>query len=262
MSQLLTLARATETDVEELFKWAEGGHERTTNQRVKPGLLIIVNRFKGEDDWLDVNYATSQLLSQLELSGTFAEQKERWEKRGKAIETAEDLILCYYASFRVICIPDLPYEVAGMAKPARLIAQQYRTLYTEIRWASQGQRESKRRVGMNLDTESFLTYVEHAFHQLSKELKSSIDFYYLDTRDVNSSAPSQFSEHLTGVIVKILNTSTFRDGKYRHSNVTGQEEQILKRLIPYLGLCISTQISTRIKDPAGKLLLTFSLSCS
>jgi hypothetical protein len=217
--------------------------------------LIIVNRFKGEDDWLDVNHATSQLLSQLELSGTFAEQRDQWEKRGKSIETAEDLILCYYASFRVICIPDLPSEVSGMAKPARLIAQQYRTLYTEIRWASQGQREKKKRVGMNLDSESFLTYVEHAFHQLSKELKSSIDFYYLDTRDVNSSAPSQFSEHLTGVIVKLLNTMNFRDGKYRHSNVTGQEEQVLKKLIPFLGLCISTQISSRMTRTAGKLAL-------
>lgn len=235
--------RATEADIQELFQWASSGHERTVNQRIRPGLLIVINKLTGKADpeWLNVDYATEKLLSHLELSGAFSELKDQWAKRGKTIRTAQDLILCYYASFRVICVPDLPGGTAGI-KAARYVAEQYRKLYWEICLASRQQRDKKISVGMNPDVESFNTYVEHAFNRLSRDLKSSIDFYYLSSRD--ETIPSKVSEHLTALIVKML-----RMGNYGRSNELLQEEKLLRRLIPYLAWCIGMQIQSSNEAP-------------
>jgi len=208
------------------------------NQRIRPGLIIIINKLTNRADskWLDVDYATQTLLSHFQLSGAFSEECDRWAKRGKTIQTAEDLILCYYDSFRVVCIPDLVD-----AKSARLIAQQYKTLYGEIRMASRRLRNKKKELGMNLDVKSFSTYVEHAFNRLSRNLRSSIDFYYLAGRD--QQIPSKFSEHLASLIVKLLNKES-----YNQSNKTGQELDLLSRMTPYLAWCIANQLPVSVSQ--------------
>jgi hypothetical protein len=160
--------------------------------------------------------------------------KEQWAKRGKIIHTAEDLILCYYSSFKVICVPDLPAGIAGI-KPSRLIAEQYKKLYREIQRASKKLRNRKLRLGMNLDVESFNLYVEHAFNRLTRDLQSYIDFYYLASHD--EIIPTRINEHLAAVIVKML-----KMGKYSTSNELGQEKKLLSRLIPYLAWCIAATI--------------------
>jgi hypothetical protein len=183
----------------ELFEWASSGHERTLNQRIRPGLVIIINKFpdKSDAEWLDENYATRTLLAHFQLSDAFAEQREIWAKRGKTVKTAEDLILCYYDSFRVICVPNLT-----TSKSASVILQQYRTLYREIRSSSARLQEKRKHYGMNLDAESFTTYVEHAFNRLAKDFKSPIDFYYLASKD--PIIPRYFNEHCMSLKVQII----------------------------------------------------------
>ena len=217
----------------DMFQWASSGHERTVNQRIRPALLIIINKFPQRSDpqWFDVDHATEKLLSHLQLSGSFNDLRARWASRGKTIETAQDLILCYYDSFRVVCVPDLT-----SLPSATLISQQLQSLYQEIRLASSRLREKRIKVGMNLDVESFNTYVEHAFNRLTKDLKAPIDFYYLSSSD--PIIPSRFSEHMTSVIVKMLIKT-----KYAIANDTGQEIDLLNRLTPYLASCIAIQIS-------------------
>jgi hypothetical protein len=226
--------RAHESDVQQLFEWASSGHERTVNQRVRPGLIIIINKLpsKASTKWLDVQLATDTLLSHLELSDTFSELRSKWSERGKEVKTAVDLINCYYDSYRVVCVPELGN---GDVKSTRLISQQYKALYGEIRSASRRLRQKKMEVGMNLDSESFNTYVEHAFHKLSKNLNSCIDFYYLASKD--QKVPSRISEHLTSLIVKLLEKEN-----YSTSNEIGQETDLLDRLAPYLAWCIATQL--------------------
>jgi hypothetical protein len=219
----------------ELFEWASSGHERTLNQRIRPALVVIVNKFtdKSDAEWLDENYATKTLLAHFQLSDAFADQREKWVKRGKTVNTAEDLILCYYDSFRVICVPNLTNF-----KSASLIMKQYQTLYREIRSSSVRLREKRKQYGMNLDSESFNTYVEHAFHRLAKDLKSPIDFYYLASKD--SSIPRSFNEHLTVVVTKMLKAS-----EYDSSDQIGQERDLLNRLTPYIATCIASQLPSR-----------------
>src|SRR6266480_2674730 len=202
-----------------LFEWASSGHERTLNQRCKPGLIIIINNAtKISEEWLDVGYATEKLLSAFGLSGNFQELKEKWAKRGRDISTATELIHCYYASFRVIVVPSLPEGLSAI-KATRVISEQYKTLYAEICNTAKRQRENKKRAGMQLDVDTFNSYLDHAFRRLTKDLKYSIDFYYLARRD--GDAPSRFSEHLTSVVIKMLEIQ-----KYDSSNDTGQEAKL------------------------------------
>ncbi|QDS72494.1 hypothetical protein FKW77_010061 [Venturia effusa] len=216
-----------------ILKWASSGHERTVNQRIRPALLIIINKFQQRSDpqWFDVNHATERLLSHLQLSGSFDELRTKWADRGKIIQTAQDLILCYYESFRVIYVPDLTSP-----QSSGVISQQLQCLYQEIRLASSRLRAERNKVGMDLDTESLNTYIEHAFNRLAKDLKAPIDFYYLSSND--PVIPTRFSEHMTAVIVKMLAKED-----YAKTDSIGQEMDLLNRLTPYLASCIAMQIT-------------------
>ena len=229
--------RATEADIMDLFTWASSGHDLTLNQRIKPGLIIIVNKDRQDPGtnarWLDPDYATRTLLSQLELSPVFRELRNKWVAQEKILRTAEDLILCYYDSFWVLFIPNL-----GL-RTARLIAKQYRTLYSKIRQSSKHLREKRMKVGMKLDVVSFDVYIEEALNRLAKGINSQIDFYYLANRE--SAMPSKFSEHLTALIARLW----IKEG-YDLSTGDRNEEVLLARLTPYLASCIASQMPSTI----------------
>lgn len=213
-----------------MFQWASIGHERTVNQRIRPGLLIIINKDAPDSNerWLDVNYATSELLRHLELSNKFEDLKEEWRLRGLPISTSRDLILCYYDSFRIMCIPSLTPETTHE------IAIQYSRLYDEIRAISGRLRRKKMQVHMNLNVRSFCNYVEHVCNRLARDMKISVDFHYLASR--NASRPIKFRDHVVALMVKL---------KEDEENVDPpndvQEAKLIDRLIPFLACCIVSQ---------------------
>jgi hypothetical protein len=202
-------------------------------------LIIVINKDTNDAEprWLDADFATKTFLAHFELSSAFQELRDKWATRGKTLRTAEDLILCYYDSFRVVCIPALT------TRTSTVIAAQYRTLYREIRQSSAHLRDKRVGFGMKLNASSFSLYVEHASHRLAKDLKSPIDFYYLAKR--NSGIPSSFSEHLTALIVKLQEKIA--------SEEVGREAALLTRLIPYIACCIVLQI-LEYDDNQRKLL--------
>lgn len=232
----LNLFRATESELIQLFQWAVAGHERTINQRVRPGLIIVVNKDvpSADKEWLDVNYATKTLLSHLELSPRFAELREVWKTRGKVLKTAEDLIHCYYDSFRIICIPSLEPSTA------QTIAVQYRKLYDEIRKSSDKLRKKKIQVGMNLDVGSFTKYMENAFSRLAKDLTSSIDFHYMASKDTDR--PSKFREHVTNLLKKLKDDGLMSKEMEHGENDIIPEAELLNRITPFIACCIASKI--------------------
>ncbi|KAK6208479.1 hypothetical protein LQW54_006825 [Pestalotiopsis sp. IQ-011] len=70
-----------------MFKWAKEGHEKTLNQRVRPGLIIVLNKMNAgtHDALASVNQATKSLLGNFERSTRFNELQQRWRSRGKEI---------------------------------------------------------------------------------------------------------------------------------------------------------------------------------
>ncbi|KAL8925657.1 MAG: hypothetical protein Q9208_003340 [Pyrenodesmia sp. 3 TL-2023] len=221
--------RATESELDHLFQRASIGHERTFNQRIRPGLIIIINKDAPDSDerWLDVDYATNGLLRHLELSTKFADLKEQWRLRGSRISTARELILCYYDSFRIICIPSLTPETTHE------ITVQYSRLYLEILDTSRRLRRKRIQAHMNLNVRSFCNYVEHVYNRLARDLQSSVDFHYLASR--NASRPIKFRDHVVALIVKL---------KEEEENVDPpcdvQETKLINRVIPFLASCIAS----------------------
>jgi hypothetical protein len=236
-----------------LFDWASSGHERTINQPIKPGLVIIGNKLSTNDftkDWLDMDFAKLSVLDGLQSAAAFKRLQTKWAQRGVEIDTAEKLILRYYSTFQVICIPDLPEGNLGPSvKYTRIIKDQYEKLYNRIRSISEMQRKSKSSLQRLLDVETFNAYLQHAFHTLSISLQNSIDFYEYSKLDI--SAPSEFNEHLSLVLMKMLND------RYDTSVETGQEAKLLNHITPYLAWCIVTQVKA-----SGKHLGTAPVSPS
>ncbi|KAL8904082.1 MAG: hypothetical protein Q9207_003509 [Kuettlingeria erythrocarpa] len=222
-------ALATETELDHLFQWASIGHERTVNQAIRPGLIIVINKDAPDSDqrWLDVDYATKELLRHLELSTKFEDLKEQWRLRGSRISTAQDLILCYYDSFRIICIPSLTPETTHE------ITIQYSRLYREIRDISRRLRSKRIRAQMNLDVRSFCNYVEHVYNRLARDMLSSVDFHYLASR--NTSRPIKFRDHVVALMVKLK-----EDEENVDPPCDVQETELIKRVIPFLASCIAS----------------------
>ena len=184
------------------------------------------------EDWLDVDYATNSLLSHLELSSAFANLRKTWRKRGKSLKTAEDLILCYYHSFRIICIPNLDQ------KTTHTIAVQYDRLYKEVRQAIEKMRVKKKSVGMNLNVQRFNKYMEHAFERLARDRTSSIDFHYLQSKDV--SRPRRFHEHMLALMISL------KEEEERHSpDSIADQEALVTNLVPFLANCIVSGVRER-----------------
>ena len=167
----------------------------------------------------------------MELSTRFEELKEEWRLRGRPISTAKDLILCYYDSFRIICIPSLTPDTTHD------IAVQYSRLYVEIRGISERLRRKKLQVHMNLNVQRFCNYIEHVFNRLAKDLSSSVDFHFLSSK--NLQRPTKFRDHVTALIVKL---------KEEEENVDPpcdvDETQLVDGVIPFIACCIASHSRT------------------
>jgi len=225
------LRRAHEKDIKRLFKWASAGHDNTLNQRIKPGLIIIFNQVNNLDEaYLDGDYATQNLLGDIQLSAAFDEQRALWRRRGKTIRTAKDLILCYYDSFRVISIPSF-----HGATEARIITQQINLLYKEIREASDRLHQKKLDLDAALDFDTFTDCVHQAYERLADDLSAWIDFYYLNSNQLASF--SGFKQHVITPILKSL-----KQMDYEFSDDIGQEREIVARLMPYIASCVALQL--------------------
>jgi hypothetical protein len=125
--------------MEQLIGWAHDAHGRTANQEAKPALLYIIN----QDNLLDfetlsdIDKATKIVLAKLRRSERFSTEQRLWRERGRHIETADQLLLCYYSSVRVAFIPQfLPYHPICEAVD---VHKQYNILYrqiTDLSWVS------------------------------------------------------------------------------------------------------------------------------
>lgn len=101
------MSRAIEGVLERLLEWGSVAIETTYNQPVLPYAILALNATELDVDanmW-DVQTSTEQLLGSLaetvNKNVTFSKYAELWRKRGKTINTTEDLMMCYYSALRV-----------------------------------------------------------------------------------------------------------------------------------------------------------------
>ena len=178
----------------DLVNWANVGFDTTTNQRLRPSLILIINNDDRPNvaEWCDTDYATQKLLSQLSDASWFEEQKKVWRRRGKTISNSTDLLNCYYDGLRVISIP------SDIKMPAGVLLNQYKKLYREIRNSRHRVQKQRQTLGMKVTAEKLSTYMEKAFGQLAMDFEAPIDFYDL-VRQVHE-IPKDPSGHFIDIL--------------------------------------------------------------
>lgn len=217
-----------------MFRWAKDGHERTLNQRVRPGLIIVLNKMPMDSQNLlsSINNATRQLLDSFQKSTRFQELQQKWRARGRNIQSAEELIHCYYDSFRVVSVPQhtpsSPAVVQGISK-------QVRNLYNEILAMSEGIRRKRKVSNLDLDVSSLNAYLHRSVMALGRDFHSALDFHELS--DGDSALPRRFSEHLCHIMVRMTKLRGIDA-----SQAVGGEADLVVQMTPYIAACIIAQI--------------------
>lgn len=99
--------RVIESVLERLIDWATSALETSSNQPILPYAIVVLNASPHDIDsnlW-DNDNATKTLFESLSKTvnqnDTFARYCEFWKRRGRQIDTVEQLMLCYYSSVRV-----------------------------------------------------------------------------------------------------------------------------------------------------------------
>ncbi|GAW20800.1 hypothetical protein ANO14919_103110 [Xylariales sp. No.14919] len=227
-------SRSSHNILQEMFKWAKEGHEKTLNQRVRPGLIIVLNKMAaGSHDALSsVNRATGRLLENFEQSTRFSELQTKWRSRGKEIHTAEELILCYYDSFRVVSVPQYTATSPATVKKT---SDQIKILYEEIGKMSALIRKKRQLLNLELDVASLNAYFRQALINLGRDYRSTIDFHQLSDGDY--SLPRRFSEHLVHVMANVAKQRNFDT-----SQAAAGEANLVNQMTPYIAACIVAQI--------------------
>ncbi|KAI0808727.1 hypothetical protein GGR55DRAFT_689696 [Xylaria sp. FL0064] len=217
-------SRSTHNMLQEMFQWAKEGHEKTLNQRVRPGLIIILNKMPSGSH------------------NALASLQKKWRLRGKEIKNAEELILCYYDSFRVISIPQYTPSSPAAVKDT---SDQIKILYEEIGAMSELIRKKRQCLNMKLDVASFNAYLKQAIISLGRDYQSTIDFHQLSDGDYN--LPRRFSEHLVHVMANVVKQRNFGT-----SQATGGEANLVFQMTPYIAACIVAQIEHESSEEAHK----------
>ncbi|KAH8888443.1 hypothetical protein GQ53DRAFT_826146 [Thozetella sp. PMI_491] len=225
--------KASSDILETLFAWAKDGHEKTLNQRVRPGLIIILNKIPvhSRDGLRDAKVATSKLLRSFEKSDRFEELRRRWRRRGRSISNAEELVLCYYDFFRVISIPTYDRQPTTTDE----IAGQIKGLYSEISSVSDHIREKRRSFNMDLDVANLDAYLKTTATILGHDYRNALDFH--EVLDGDANLPTSFGEHLARVLWNMVKIK-----RLNRKNKVGGEVQLLEDMVPYLAACIAARV--------------------
>jgi hypothetical protein len=231
----LTIIRTAEQDMAQLVDWAHDAHDFTTNQGVKPGLLYVVNQDSHADfkQWANVEFATDKIMDKLKKSRRFVKEQKVWKIRGVNVESADQLLHCYYSSVKVVFIPQFLPE--NPACEALDVQKQYDTLYKEITSLSWRSSESRKKAGLLFDLGNLARHSIGVLEHLAKDYRSSVDLKQLAEP---LPYPTNFKTHVLNVLSRLQNMSS----NNRNGNQIGSEASLIERACAYLAICISGEI--------------------
>ncbi len=241
--------RASHDILDTLFAWAEDGHDKTLNQRVRPGLIIILNKIPIHSDRLlrDPEKTAERLLRSFEGSDRFEELQRKWRRRGRNIRNARELVLCYYGFFQVISVPIYDRQPTTTSQ----ISNQIKGLYSEIRSVSDRIREKRRSFNVDLDVANLNAYLKTAATILGNDYRNPLDFH--EVLEGNDDIPISFGEHLSRVLWNVA-----KSRKLHRTSRIGGEAKLLMDMVPYIAGCILSRTEflkrCRLAIPALKYM--------
>lgn len=233
--------RAAHDFLDLLFAWAKDGHEKTLNQGVRPGLIIILNKTPDQAGSSDGGSATERLLQSFQGTTRFQELRRKWRNRGKKVESAEELVLCYYNFFRVISIPTFNREPTTTNE----ISMRIKELYSEISFISGHIRNKRQSFSLDLDIPNLNASLAKSATILGLDYRDTLDLHHVAGRD--DGLPTSFGEHLTGVLWNMAKQRALHD-----TSQVGGEAELLRDVIPYLAACIFAQYQSLHEQDAQR----------
>jgi hypothetical protein len=218
-----------------LVEWADEAGDFTTNRGVKPSLIYIVNQDNRSDfsAWRDTSHATNEMLRKWRASRRFIDEQKRWQARGVAVETADQLLRCYYRDVTVVFIPQfLPdHKVCG----ANELREQYDTLYGQIGQQSFDSSEKRRVGGLLFDLEAFSRSSIRVLKQLAENPHCILDLK--DLAEPLREQPTNFTHHVLNILRRLQEQAEqVGDAEIQ------TEVRLIQKAIPYLVASVAGEV--------------------
>ncbi|KAL1582024.1 hypothetical protein WHR41_09394 [Cladosporium halotolerans] len=178
-----------------LLEWGAAALEKSINQPALPHCIVVLNgSHPGIDpaQW-DSHHATESLLSsvsnafeRVEGVPQFRQLADHWRGLGREISSVKDLILCYYASFKVLRVPAAPQYM--------LLSQQVDKLHAAIRADCRASHEAKRRARLLVDADELNLYIQSGFDHFTTHIEVPFNFMQVSLR--RNPIPQDFGGHI------------------------------------------------------------------
>ena len=209
-----------------LIDWGAAALERSINQPTLPHCIVTLNCSDAAIDasqW-DTDSATRALLSTVRGAINFTEGVPRfraladhWRKLGRDICSTEDLILCYYSSFRVVRLPT--------GSQFNRMQEQISQLRRSIRQCCHKSSEAKKRTRMQTDAIELGTYLQSGFDHFTSHLDLPFDFMQVSL--AHNPIPHSFGDHILQLCLAI-------------QRLCSEEQDRMRRLLERMGSFVAS----------------------
>lgn len=142
-----------------------------------------------DDEW-DVKIATERLMDHVKMaiwSDPIKYYLDKWVKKGRPINSCEELIRCYYSNVRVVRVPIKGHNT--------LIKTQIDKLYLELQQACQASFKAKLEARQYCTTDELNRYLEAAFDHFSTKPNEPFDFIGVALKA--DPIPQGFCDHIS-----------------------------------------------------------------
>ena len=232
-----------------LLDWGAAALEKSINQPALPHCVVTLN---GSHPGIDPQQWESQQATQTLLDSVnnafdrdngvpqFRRLADHWRGLGKEINTIRDLILCYYASFKVIRIPEGQHYT--------LIGQQVNKLRNTIRTDCDASHESKRYARLLTNADELNLYLQSGFDHFTTHIDVPFNFMQVSLR--RNPIPRDFGGHILQLCETLSPRIPSRDPE--------KTEVLFEKLSLILASCVLLDCTRFRKGQLYKLFASYA----
>ena len=211
-----------------LIDWGAAALERSINQPALPHCIVVLNCSDAalETEQWDADAATQTLLftvrgaiDHAEGVPQFRALAEHWRDLGRNICSIEDLILCYYSSFKVVRLPT--------GSQLNRMKEQVSLLRRLIGQCCQKSSQEKHHTRMLSDTVELGKYLQSGFDHFTSHLDIPFDFMQVSL--AHNPVPHNFGDHILQLCLAIQRLC-FRD--------QDSTRRLLERVGSFVASCV------------------------
>ncbi|KAM5355009.1 hypothetical protein ACJ41O_001655 [Fusarium nematophilum] len=182
------------------------------------------------------------LLGSYERTEHFRHLQAVWRERGQIVDTAKELLLCYYSSLNVVVIPAL-----AQRSPPSTATSVYRCigdLYETIQEESRLMQDMKKRRNVKLNVSMLDSHLCRALEVLGMDHLAALDLHLVTSED--SAHPKTFSDHVATTLYRLINVHIREREAGDETRELANEQPLVKAFTPYLAACIVAQLPENV----------------